>query len=384
MNYWQENLYTEAVGNELSFVIPHCPVVLVLDTSHSMWGQGLVDLKNSLKAFYHSLNQEIFQEAEIDIETIRMGENFGIMEEFTPIANSTLLNTAIRPKGDTPLGASLELAIAEIDRQMSEYRKRSICSVTPQLIVLSDGKSSDDFRQVAADIRNRIASSGLICRAIALGDNPDKNALMEFAGESVISPMFGNLPDTFREVGRVLSQEYEDSAVEIITNEAESAIIQSESEEMYLLDGTNMLHWDKERHGITLQYVLNVTEYLQNSGKKYVVYFDASTPHILRKDSPNEGSRYEELLKKAPENFRQVPAGTRADDILLIEADQNSNAIILSQDRYRDYSAQYRWLLDNDKKRVVPGMVLSDKIFFPAINLKVPIKSLENFEVNYL
>ena len=84
MNYWQNETVTNSSNNELSFLIPHCPVVLVLDTSHSMWGQGLIDLRNSLKAFYHSVSNELFQEAQIDIETIRMGENFGIMESFTP------------------------------------------------------------------------------------------------------------------------------------------------------------------------------------------------------------------------------------------------------------------------------------------------------------
>lgn len=380
MNYWQEDVSVPTVNNELSLIVPHCPVVLVLDTSHSMWGQGLIDLKNSLHAFYHSVGQEVFQEAQIDIETIRMGENFGIMESFTPIIASTLLNTSIRPKGDTPLGASLELAVKEIDRQVSEYRQHGICSVTPQLIVLSDGKSSDDFRLAAANIRDRIAFGRLICRAIALGDNPDKRALMEFAGELVISPERGNLPETFREVGRIVSQEYEESAAEIIINEVTAN--RTVSEDMFLLDGTNMLYWDKYRNGVSLQHVLNVTEYLQNAGKKFVVYFDASTPHILRRRSPNDEGRYDDLLKNAPDNFRQVPAGTRADDILLIEADQNPQAVILSQDRYRDYEEQYHWLAD--KKRVVPGMVFSDKIVFPEINLIIPVSDPEKYSFDNL
>ena len=92
MNYWQDDVSASVVNNELSLIVPHCPVVLVLDTSHSMWGQGLIDLKNSLTAFYRTVGQEVFQEAQIDIETIRMGENFGVMEAFTPIVASTLLS----------------------------------------------------------------------------------------------------------------------------------------------------------------------------------------------------------------------------------------------------------------------------------------------------
>lgn len=380
MNYWQDDVSAPVVNNELSLVVPHCPVVLVLDTSHSMWGQGLVDLKNSLTAFYRTVGQEVFQEAQIDIETIRMGENFGVMEAFTPIVASTLLSTSIRPKGDTPLGVSLELAISEIDRQIAVYRQNGICSVTPQLIVLSDGKSSDDFRNAAAEIRTRSASGRLICRAIALGDTPNRNALMEFAGDSVITPERGNLPETFREVGRIVSQEYEESAVETIVNASVEPPVAVD--DMFLLDGTNMLYWDEDRNGISLQHVINITEHLKKSGKNFMVYFDASTPHILRRRASAYEERYEDLLKNSPDRFRQVPAGTRADDILLIEADQNPQAIILSQDRYRDYEEQYHWLID--KKRVIPGMVLSDKIVFPKINLIIPTPAPEKQEIGNL
>ena len=40
---------------ELTNAMPHCPVILVLDTSHSMWGQGLTDMMASLKAFYKTI-----------------------------------------------------------------------------------------------------------------------------------------------------------------------------------------------------------------------------------------------------------------------------------------------------------------------------------------
>ena len=83
-----------------AFAIPHCQVMLVLDTSHSMWGQGLADLQNSLQAFFRTISQENFPNAEIDIAAVSMGENLGMLEEFTPFAASTLPLVKIRPKGD--------------------------------------------------------------------------------------------------------------------------------------------------------------------------------------------------------------------------------------------------------------------------------------------
>ena len=36
--------------------IPHCPVMIVLDTSHSMWGRGMQDQQDALKAFHKTLD----------------------------------------------------------------------------------------------------------------------------------------------------------------------------------------------------------------------------------------------------------------------------------------------------------------------------------------
>ena len=42
----------DANSFSLAQIVPHCPVMLVLDTSHSMWGKGLSDMTRSLKAFH--------------------------------------------------------------------------------------------------------------------------------------------------------------------------------------------------------------------------------------------------------------------------------------------------------------------------------------------
>lgn len=357
---------------ELANLIPHCPVVLVLDTSHSMWGQGLIDLKEALKSFCASVNDTAFPEAQIDLETIRMGENFGVMESFIPMEASMLSSMQIRPKGDTPLGASLHLALQELENRLAFYRQEGIHFAVPQLIVLSDGKSSDDFSFEAAKIREMVKKKSLVCRGIALGNDPDYNALAQFAGDEIIQPRRGSLAESFREVGRVLSREYEEEAANVILdvqNENRVEYWKDEAGKKYLIDGTNTLFWDEYRKGVTLSHVLAIAKHLQKENILYTVYFDAATPHILKKHSAEEAAKYDELLRNDPEHFRQVPAGTRADDILLMEADGKNDTIILTQDRFRDYEVEYPWV--SDKEKVVPGMVLSGRIVFPKINLQI-------------
>ena len=357
---------------DLVNLVPHCPVVMVLDTSHSMWGRGLSDLKQSLNEFSRVMCQETFQDAMIDVETIRMGENFGVLEAFTPIRNSVLTGMEIRPKGDTPLGASLKLALSELEKQMNVYCAAGINYVQPQMIVLSDGKSSDDFSRPAQEIRKMVREGKLNCRAIALGTDPDYDALRLFAGDAVVASAGATMKESFRMVGRAVSQEYEEKVEETIVNEFETASASApRTGRMFLLDGANILYWN-QRSGVSLDCVKAITTYLKAKGEDYMVIFDATTPYVLKKKQPAEHSEYESLLKNDPEHFMQAPAGTCADVFLLEEAKANQDAIILTQDLFRDHKYEYPEVL-NQRGRIASGMFLNGKVVFPALKISIPM-----------
>ena len=364
---------------DLANTMPHCPVVLVLDTSHSMWGQGLTDMMSSLKAFYKTIADVEFMNAQVDIAAVSMGDNLCILEEFTALHSSDLPNRSIRPKGDTPIGAALELAQEALQAQIGRYHSAGISYVTPNLILLSDGRSTDDFQSAAEHIRWSVNAGKLICRAIALGENADMEALSSIAGrDRVMIPSFGGMRQTFAQVGQLVSQTYEEEAQEVITEQTKPVDRHIGTE--YLLDGSNILHWDEYRSGITLKHLLAITEHLKKTEQAFQVFFDATAPHILKKQAPQEAEIYEHLLKDDPAHFRQVPAGTRADDFLLLQADANKDALILTQDLFRDHVEKYPWL--KTERRVVPGMVMNDVIFFPEISLQIPIFAPEKETVN--
>ncbi len=371
----------------LAPIIPHCPVMLVLDTSHSMWGKGLLDMKQSLQTFFRTLQREEFQNSEIDIAAVSMGDNLGMLEEFTPFRDSNLLNINIRPKGDTPIGAALSLAIDKIAMQKNEYSNKGYSYVTPQLILLSDGKrSSDDFTYIAEDIRRACALKQLFCYAIAMGENPDYSVLKQIAGDCITTPQYGDLRNAFAEVGRTVSETYEAEAEEIISclsKDQESVtedIIDVTPEDAvdieYLLDGSNIMHWDKERNGVSLKYVLAITDELSKKERKFNVYFDATARHILEKECPKECSIFDRLIKEQPEHFHQVPAGTSADSFLLFLANDNSNRFIMTNDQYNDHAEKYPWV--KERGRLLHGMVLGDTIYFPEQSLQFSLNRTEN------
>ena len=80
----------DSENNSLAPLIPHCPVILVLDTSHSMWGKGLADMKESVQAFFKTIDSQGFALAQIDTAAVSMGDNLRMLEEFTPFTKSAL------------------------------------------------------------------------------------------------------------------------------------------------------------------------------------------------------------------------------------------------------------------------------------------------------
>ena len=400
----EENMMNEAVNGtkkenmmngmndgmyDLVNVMPHCPVLLVLDTSHSMWGRGMQDLKMALQDFFATVDSAELPDSMIDIAGVSMGDNLGMLEEFRPFGESCLRSLSIRPKGNTPIGAALELALFKLDEKTADYSQNGFNVLTPHLVILSDGISSDDFDGQAEEIRGRVKRGTLVCRAVALGGNPDLDSLRKISGNEVLIPSHGDLRQAFAEVGKMVSKTCEDAVDEIEAGISEVPE-DGKSEDpgigqggpagrpgMYLLDGSNILHWDKSGRGCSLKPVLAIAEELKRRGDAYQVYFDASARHLLKSDAA-EAEQYEKLLAADPEHFQQVPAGTRADDFLLLIASQDDSAKIMTQDRFRDYADRYPQVIHSD--RLLPGMVIRDMIYFPGINLTIPFSEAEKVQ----
>lgn len=367
---------------DLTNVMPHCPVMLVLDTSHSMWGRGMQDLARAVGDFFRTIESAELPDSMIDIAGVSMGDNLCMLDEFRPLRESGLRNLSIRPKGHTPIGGALELALRKLDEKTGDYSRNGISVLTPHLVLLSDGISSDDFDGVAEEIRSRVGRGALVCRTVALGGHPDLDSLQRIAGGDVLIPREDDLRQAFTEVGRQVSQRCEAAADEVM-GETVTAEVEPEEQPgeqatggtLYLLDGSNILHWGNAGRGVSLRPVLAIAEELKRRGETYQVYFDASARHLL-KSAAGELEQYEKLLADDPDHFQQVPAGTRADDFLLLIASQDSSARIMTQDRFKDYADRYPQVVRAD--RLLPGMVVRDQIYFPGIDLKIPFSAAEN------
>ena len=91
-----------------------------------------------------------------------------------------------------------------------------------------------------------------------------------------------------------------------------------------------------------------------NRGYDPIVIVDAALHHEV-----DDADQLEALIRD--QTIRQAPAGTDADRFILLTAHEQ-NGVVISNDTYREYRSDFRWLSD----RRIPLMIIRGEIEFAA------------------
>lgn len=146
-------------------------------------------------------------------------------------------------------------------------------------------------------------------------------------------------------------------------------------EKLYILDGLNICSYRKQKVSLAVLLTL-VYELIQRNGN-ILCFFDGVTPHRL---SQSVVSLYDQLLKRLPDHFTEITGGIQADEFLLLKAD-STGAIIISNDRFRDYTARFAWL-KSSPERLIKGTFVAGNVMVPSLGIDVPVTSDLNATVD--
>ena len=98
------------------------------------------------------------------------------------------------------------------------------------------------------------------------------------------------------------------------------------------------------------------------------VLLDANILHVLRENGDVEGAcRLEDLLTHRPDCAKIVPAGARADDFILIRANDDGSHIV-SNDRFNQYVERYPWLKE---QRLHKFMFMDGRLMIPDLGVDI-------------
>lgn len=151
---------------------------------------------------------------------------------------------------------------------------------------------------------------------------------------------------------------------------------------LYVIDGKNVCHWiaqlTKIDRDLSIQPLLSVISALQQNGDDFICIFDANTVHDLR-DSGRSGHAQiiSDLIAKFPDRFRTVASGTKADSLILAEADDR-NCDVISGDRYRQYQEKYEWLRHAHPPRILGANLNERAVIFDDKLTLLPVPLLHD------
>jgi hypothetical protein len=118
-----------------------------------------------------------------------------------------------------------------------------------------------------------------------------------------------------------------------------------------VIDGANVAYEERSAGGKPkLSNLLKVRRELEERGEEAVIIVDASLKYDI-----DDQDQLEQLIRS--QQVRQVPAGTDADYFIIQFADQ-LDALIVTNDRYKDYTDRYPWI----PERRLPYMIVKGEV----------------------
>jgi predicted nuclease of predicted toxin-antitoxin system len=131
-----------------------------------------------------------------------------------------------------------------------------------------------------------------------------------------------------------------------------------QNKKVAVVDGANVAHVETTGKGDPkVANLLAVRQVLTEKGYHPIIIVDAALHHRI-----DDAEQLEALINK--QQVRQAPAGTDA-DYFVIKIAEEENAVIISNDQYKDYQEQFPWV----SERRIPLMIVHGNVelYEPAV-----------------
>lgn len=158
------------------------PVIIAVDRSGSMASDGKIDALNiSLREFINSIKNED-SGVDLQVALYSFGGETALCElPLTPIGNIDADQYSFTAQGKTPMGKAFVM-IKELIEDKNKIPSRSY---RPTIVLISDGKPTDDYENAMSALINEGRSSKTFRIAMAIGADADlENMLARFVSSA--------------------------------------------------------------------------------------------------------------------------------------------------------------------------------------------------------
>ena len=171
--------YAEETTLDVTNPAPRCPVVLLLDTSGSMDGAPLAELREGLRQFLRETSDDETASMSVELEVITFGGNVNIVAPFAPVSEINDAAPTLAANGTTPMGEAIRLADQELKARRRLYKNKGISSYKPWVILMTDGCPNDDWEGAAKSMKDLGEQRKLQYIGIGIGEGADFDTLRQ-------------------------------------------------------------------------------------------------------------------------------------------------------------------------------------------------------------
>lgn len=206
----ETRLQYEDITNNASTRIPIC---ICVDASYSMMiDRRMEQVNKGIRSFICDIRNNIYAVDSVELCVISFGSEVKVEREFsTEMATgsenerkTTFID--ITPQGKTPLGKAVLTAIEKIEERQKMYNTRGVTTYKPWLILISDGKATDNVSEAAYQTISLQRAGRIKVLCVGIGDEANDLAQFKLDGEVIQLKDFA-LTDFFSWLSKSMSKQ---------------------------------------------------------------------------------------------------------------------------------------------------------------------------------
>lgn len=177
-DYSNFNVFGELPDSSIA-VAKQFLVCLCLDTSYSMLDNNKIGkLNNCVKNFIETNVKDPYNASSLNICIVTYGgDKAKVIQEFTNVKKIDYKD--LSPSGATAMGDGVKLALDKIMAERAFYKKMGVQMHKPILLIMSDGRSTDDIDEALEYEKNLLDQHKVSVSCIGIGIENDKEAIEE-------------------------------------------------------------------------------------------------------------------------------------------------------------------------------------------------------------
>ncbi|MGN1382669.1 MAG: VWA domain-containing protein [Eubacterium sp.] len=158
-------------------------ICFCVDNSLSMLGDKMNRVNEQIRKFINNSKEDIYASSAIDMSIISFDRDI----KFESVKKINF--KPLEASGTTPLAAEVRQALSAIDDRLEQYDDMGISHYKPWLIIMSDGRPTDDISAVAREVCSRIRNRELKVQCLNLDKKDDGRSLKAFTPEGTVQPI---------------------------------------------------------------------------------------------------------------------------------------------------------------------------------------------------